>query len=344
MFPADETVIERIAASPPLGFGAATLGNLYRVIEDAETEATVAAAWAAGIRYFDTAPHYGFGLAEKRLGRALAALDPDGTAIVSTKIGRRLDPVAPGTDLSVARQAFVSPEPFESVFDYSYDSVMRGVEDSRRRLGRERIDILYAHDIGAVAHGERHAAVFRTFLDGGYRAMRALREAGVVGAIGIGVNETAVGLEMLAAGEIDVILLAGRYTLLDQTALDALLPGCAVRGVRVVIGGPFNSGILATGTAAAGAPMFDYAPAPPAIVERVRRMEAICARHDVALPAAALHFPLAHPAVAAVIPGMADPRQVAAAVAWMRRPIPSAFWQALRDEGLIRTDAPVPAA
>jgi len=326
----------------PLGFGAGALGNLYRAISDAEAEATAAAAWSAGIRYFDTAPHYGFGLSEKRLGRALAALDSACEAIVSTKVGRRLDPVAPGTDLTVARQAFVSPEPFESSFDYSYDAVMRSFEASRKRLGRERIDILYAHDIGAFAHGEHHLEVFRAFLDGGYRAMRDLRDAGAVGAIGIGVNETKVGEEMLAEGEIDLILLAGRYTLLDQAALDTLFPLCLDRGVRLVIGGPFNSGILATGVAAAGTPMFDYAPAPATIIDRVARIEAICARYEVPLPAAALQFPLAHSAVAAVIPGMADPGQVDAAVTWMAQPIPGAFWQALRDDGLIRPDAPVP--
>lgn len=325
-----------------LGFGAAAIGNLYRAIDDAEAAAVVGAAWASGIRYVDTAPHYGFGLSEKRLGAALAVLDPGGDAIVSTKVGRRLDPVAPGTDLAMPRQAFVSPEPFESVFDYSHDAVMRSFEASCRRLRRDRIDILYAHDIGAFAHGAAHPARFRQFLDGGYRAMRDLRDQGLVGAIGLGVNEVAVCEAMLAEGDIDIILLAGRYSLLDQSPLDRLLPLCVARGVRIVVGGPYNSGILATGVRQGVSALFDYAPAPPAIVERVARIEALCDAFGVRLPAAALQFPLAHPAVATVLPGAATVAQVEDAVALVAQPIPAAFWAALIEAGLLRADAPVP--
>ncbi|MCW4462797.1 aldo/keto reductase [Sphingomonas sp. BT-65] len=326
-----------------LAFGAASIGNLYRAVPDDQAREVVVRAWDAGIRYFDTAPHYGFGLSEKRLGAALAELDPAQTAIVSTKIGRRLDP-RPDADLSVARQAFVSPEPYESVFDYSYDAVMRSYEASLKRLRRDRIDILYAHDLGSFAHGDAHPRLFREFLDGGYRAMRELRDSGAVSAIGLGVNETAVCIEMLGAGEIDLIMLAGRYTLLEQDPLDDLLPLCAEHGVRLVIAGPYNSGILAKGVRHGGAiPNFNYEPAPTAIVERVEAIEDICARHGVQLAAAALQFPLAHPQVASVVPGMGSVRQVEDALALMARPIPAALWAELKDTGLIRRDAPVPA-
>ena len=325
-----------------LAFGAASIGNLYRAVPDDQAREVVARAWDAGVRYFDTAPHYGFGLSEKRLGAALAELDPAQTAIVSTKVGRRLDPV-PDADLSAVRQAFVSPEPYESVFDYSYDAVMRSYEGSLKRLQRDRIDILYAHDIGSFAHGDAHPALFRECLDGGYRAMRELRDSGAVGAIGLGVNETAVCVEMLAAGDIDLIMLAGRYTLLEQDPLDDLLPLCAARGARLVIAGPYNSGILAKGVRHAGAiPNFNYEPAPPAIVERVGAIEDICARHGVPLAAAALQFPLAHPQVASVVPGMGSVRQVDDALALMAQPIPAALWGDLKDADLIRRDAPVP--
>ena len=326
-----------------LAFGAASIGNLYRAVPDEQAREVVVRAWASGIRYFDTAPHYGFGLSEKRLGAALAGLDPAQTAIVSTKIGRRLDP-RPDADLSAVRQAFVSPEPYESVFDYSFDAVMRSYEGSLKRLQRDRIDILYAHDIGSFAHGDAHPALFREFLDGGYRAMRELRDSGAVGAIGLGVNETAVCVEMLGAGEIDLIMLAGRYTLLEQDPLDDLLPLCAQRGVRLVIAGPYNSGILAKGVRHGGTiPNFNYEPAPPAIVERVGAIEDICVRHGVPLAAAALQFPLAHPQVASVVPGMGSVRQVDDALALAAQPIPAVLWSELREAELIRRDAPVPA-
>ena len=325
-----------------LGFGAASIGNLYRAIPDDRARATMRRAWQAGIRYFDTAPHYGFGLSEQRLGAALAELDPDESAIVSTKVGRRLDP-RPDADLAAVRQAFVSPEPYESVFDYGYDAVMSSYEDSRRRLRRERIDILYAHDIGSFAHGADHPRRFAEFLDGGYRAMRALRDSGAVGAIGLGVNEIAVCEEMLAHGDLDLIMLAGRYTLLEQDPLDRLLPLCAERGVRLAIAGPFNSGILAKGVRDGGpVPNFNYAPAPPGIVAKVGAIEDVCARHRVPLAAAALQFPLAHPQVASVVPGMGSVEQVDDALALLRHPIPLAFWAELKQQGLIRADAPTP--
>lgn len=326
-----------------LAFGAASIGNLYRAMSDEQAHAVVERAWNAGIRYFDTAPHYGFGLSEKRLGAALALLDPGATAIVSTKIGRRLDP-RPDADLSAQRQGFVTPEPYESVFDYSYDAVMRSHQKSLERLRRDRIDILYAHDVGSFAHGADHPRRFAEFLDGGYRAMRELRDSGAVGAIGIGVNEVAVCEEMLAHGDLDMIMLAGRYTLLEQDPLDTLLPLCVQRGVRLVIAGPYNSGILAKGVRGDGpVPNFNYEPAPPSVVERVGAIEDICARYGVPLAAAALRFPLAHPQVACVVPGMGSTAQVDAAQALLGCAIPAALWADLKAAGLIRPDAPVPA-
>lgn len=325
-----------------LGFGAAAIGNLYRAMSDEDAAATVRSGWDSGLFYYDTAPHYGFGLSEKRLGNSLAEIDPDQSAIVSTKVGRRLDPVASGTDLSVARQAFVTPEPFESVFDYSYDAVMRSYEASCARLRRDRIHILYAHDLGRVTHGDDHPRRFAEFMEGGYRAMRELRDGGAVGAIGLGVNETQVCEEMMAVGEIDVVLLAGRYTLLEQEALETFLPLCERRGVKIVLGGPYNSGILARGVRGGGELHYNYEPAPPAIVARVGAIEDLCAAHDVPLAAAALQLPLAHPQVVSVIPGMSSPDQVAQAVALIDTPIPPALWRDLKDRGLIRADTPVP--
>ncbi|MGI9376133.1 MAG: aldo/keto reductase [Tsuneonella suprasediminis] len=319
-----------------LGFGAASIGNLFRPMADEDARAVVHRAWQAGIRYYDTAPHYGFGLSEKRLGAALAELDPEGTAILSTKVGRRLDP-RPDADLSSLRQAFVSPEPFESVFDYSYDAVMRSYEESLTRLKRARIDILYAHDIGAFAHGADHPRLFAEFMEGGYRAMRELRDAGDVSQIGIGVNEIAVCEEMIHAGEIDIIMLAGRYTLLEQEASDSLLPLCARKGVKLVVAGPYNSGILAKGVRGGGTPPnFNYEPAPPAIVERVGRIEDICEAHGVPLIAAAVQFPLMHPQVSTVVPGMASVRQVDAAIDLMAITIPDALWEDLANQGLLQ--------
>lgn len=327
-----------------LGFGSAAIGNLYRPIEDASAFATVQSALAEGILYIDTAPHYGFGLSEKRLGTALAELDPRRRVVVSTKVGRRLDP-RPNADLSQARQGFVSPEPFESVFDYSYDAVMRSYEDSRARLRRD-IDVLYVHDLGRRAHGDQHPKLFAEFMDGGYRALRQLRDGGAVRAIGLGVNEWEVCEEALADGDFDIMLLAGRYTLLEQSALDTFLPLCQRRKISIVVGGPYNSGILAHdgrgGARRKGPLMYEYQPAPPEVVDRVTAIEAVCERHDVPLAAAALQFPLAHPQVISVIPGMSNPDEVRGAKEWLTWPIPAACWAELRAQGLIRPDAPLP--
>lgn len=330
-----------LASLGALGFGSSSLGNLYRAIEDSAATETVRAAWDAGIRYFDTAPHYGFGLSEKRVGAALAQVDPDETAIVSTKVGRRLDPV-PGKDLTQLRQGFVSPEPVESVFDYSYDAIMRSYEASRERLRRDRIDILYAHDIGRFTHGHDHPALFKEFMSGGYKAMRELRDGGAVGAIGLGVNEYQVCEEVLADADLDVVLLAGRYTLLEQESLETFLPLAERRDVKIVLGGPYNSGILAKGVRGRSEVHYNYEPAPPAIVARVGAIEDVCNTHGVSMAAAALQFPLAHPQVVSVIPGMGSARHVRMSVELMAIDIPDTLWRDLKAQGLIRSDAPVP--
>lgn len=320
---------------PRLGFGAAALGNLYTVVSDETAQTAVGSALAAGLDYFDTAPHYGFGLSESRLGDLLPS-----SARVSTKVGRRLVPVDAPAD--AVRHGFAGAAPFEPVFDYSYDGVMASFEASLARLRRDRVDVLLAHDLGRVTHGDAHPAQLKTFLEGGYRAMVELREAGLAGAIGLGVNEWEVCLEAAAHADFDVFLLAGRYTLLEQSALDSFLPTCAAKGVSVIVGGPFNSGILVE-DAASGAPLhYNYEPAPKEVVERVTRLRTVCRDHGVTLPAAALRFPLAHPAVISVIPGLASAAQVNQALDWLDAPIPPAFWRDLRQAGLLHAEAPVP--
>ena len=310
-------------ALPRLGMGTAAIGNLYHVVDDDQAQAAIGAALAGGTRYFDTAPHYGFGLAEERLGRGLAGRTD---LILATKVGRTLQPIA---GAARERHGFVDARPFEPVFDYSGDAVLRSLDESLGRLRRDRVDILFAHDVGRATHGERHETVLRQFLDQGYPAMRRLRDEGAVDAIGIGVNEVAICLELLERIDLDVILLAGRYTLLDRSAADRLLPACAERGVKVVIGGPYNSGILARPVPAEGDARFDYHPASEDVLARARALQALCDRHGVSLPAAALQFPLRHPAVASVIPGMARAGEVADAFARIAAPIGAAFWDAV---------------
>lgn len=307
---------------PPLGMGTAPIANLYRAVDDAQASATLDAAWDAGIRYYDTAPHYGFGLAERRLGAMLARRDAEGRAVVSTKVGRLLVP----TEATGERHGFVDADPFEPVFDYGYDAVLRSFEGSCARLGRDRIDLLLAHDLGRLTHGDDHPRHFRAFLDGGYRAMRDLRDAGAIGAIGIGVNEVAICDELLDHVELDAILLAGRYTLLDRSA-ERLLERCADRGVRVVVGGPYNSGILARDLG--GALHFDYAAPSDAVIDKARRLAQVCEEAGVSLSAAALQFPLRHPAVASVIPGLVGAEQVADTIARLSAPLPDEMWPAL---------------
>jgi D-threo-aldose 1-dehydrogenase len=327
---------------PPLGLGAAGLGNLYSSMSDEAASDTVFAAFDAGLRYVDTAPFYGFGLSETRLGKALGAPAAPGGLVVSTKVGRILSTIA-GHQSARTADGFVEALPFEVRFDYSYDGVMRSFESSLARLGLERVDILLAHDLGPATHGEAHPETFQAFLKGGYRAMRSLRDQGAVSNIGIGVNEIEVCLETLEAVDLDVILLAGRYTLLEQGALDRLLPECLRRGTSVIVGGPYNSGVLVSDPDGTAPIYYNYAPAPATILNRVRRIGAICAAHRTPVGAAALQFPLGHPAVVSVVAGMARPSQVSEAVAFMNRPIPDALWAELKAEGLVHPKAPCPA-
>lgn len=330
--------IKTALAAAPFGFGASGLGNLYKAIDEEASRATLDAAWAEGVRYYDTAPFYGFGLAERRMGDGLRERHRD-DFILSTKVGRLLRPIAQASE----RHGFVSPMAFEPLFDYSYDGVMRSFEHSIQRLGLSRIDILYMHDIGAYTHGDANAALFATAMEGGYRALDALRSSGQVGAIGLGVNEVAVCEASFAHADFDLFMLAGRYSLLDQSPLDGFFDACLKRGTGIVAAGVFNSGILATGTRGSGTPHYDYQPASPEILDRTRRIEAICDAHNVPLPAAALQFAGAHPAVVTSVIGTAGPARMHDTGRLAAYPIPAAFWQDLRDQGIIRSDAPVPA-
>jgi D-threo-aldose 1-dehydrogenase len=319
--------------SAQLGLGTAGIGNLYTRVSEATARETVTAALAGGMTLFDTAPHYGFGLAERRLGEALDASAQGRAARISTKVGRLLRP----TTATGLRHGFMDADPFEPHFDYSADAIHASFASSLTRLRRSRVDVLLAHDLGAMTHGDAAPEAMRAFLGGGYRAMRDLRDSGAAGAIGVGVNEVAVCLELLAEVELDVILLAGRYTLLEQAALEDLLPLCAAKGVRLIIGGPFNSGILADGPA-----QYNYAPAPEPVLARASALRAACAAHGVALPSAALAFPAAHPAVMAVVAGLVGAEQVEQALAAWRQPPPAALWADLARQGLIAAQAPLP--
>jgi D-threo-aldose 1-dehydrogenase len=325
---------------PRLGFGGAPLGNLFEPLaEDAATE-LVRHAYMRGVRYFDTAPHYGNGLSEHRLGTALRDVPRDSYTL-STKVGRLLiaDPAAPRM-----QNGYADVLPFTQRWDYSYDATLRSIDDSLQRLGIARVDLVYIHDLARHAHGAEYMSRFRETMEGAVPALTRLKSEGVIAGFGLGVNEWEVCVEVLAHADLDVLLLAGRYTLADQTALPELLPRCASRNVRVVIGGPFNSGILASGAKPRDgrAPYFNYEPAPADIVARVAAIETVCAAHRVPLKAAALQFPLAHPAVACVAPGVRTIAEFDENLALTESPIPGAFWRDLRDEALISPESPLP--
>jgi D-threo-aldose 1-dehydrogenase len=322
-----------------LGFGGAGIGNLYRVLGDEDARAAVTESFTSGVRYFDTAPFYGFGLSESRIGAALGGAQP--LPVISTKVGRRLVPTGP-QDEKVGREGYFSPRPFAPVFDYGYDAIMRSHADSLERLGLPRVDVLLCHDIGRMTHGDAHEARIAEFLEGGYRAMRELRDTGAVQAIGLGVNEWEVCVELMERCELDCLLLAGRYTLLEQPALAKLLPLCVERRVSVICGGPFNSGILAAGSRAGSQAHYNYAAPPVAVLERVRRLEALCEEFAVPLQAAALQFPLAHPAVASVVAGCVTGAEARSCARMFSHPIPREFWLALREHALVTAAAPLP--
>jgi len=321
----------RLALSA-LGLGTAALAGLYAPVSARDAEETLAAAWAAGLRYFDTAPFYGYTRSERRVGAFLAERPRD-AFVLGTKVGRLMRPdpgVAPFDD------GWADPLPFRPVFDYGRDAILRSVDDSLQRLGLARIDMLLVHDIGRLTHGDRHDRHWQALTrGGGFRALEELRAEGRVAAIGLGVNESAVARDAMGEVHLDCTLLAGRHTLLEQGAL-GFLDECAKSGTAIIVGGPFNSGLLA------GQAKFDYADAPPSLLARAAALRAACAEFDVPLEAAALQFPLAHPAVAAVLCGMRSAAQVQCNVDWFERAIPAALWDALRERGLVDPQAPCP--
>jgi D-threo-aldose 1-dehydrogenase len=310
-----------------LGLGGGPLGGLYRDIPDADATATVQRALEGGLNFVDTAPLYGHGKSELRLGRALAGRPRD-SFVVATKVGRVLVPEDPAR---VESPWFDRPAAFRPVFDFSHDGVMRSFEESRKRLALEHIDVVHIHDPDDH-YGPAIAEAFP--------ALESLRRQGVIDAIGAGMNQAEMLARLARERDFDCFLLAGRYTLIDHTGLEELLPLCLARRISIIVGGPYNSGILATG-AQPGA-KFNYADAPPALLERVRRIEVVCGRHGVPLKAAALQFPLAHPAVVAVIPGARSAEEVDENFRLMSHPIPRDFWAELRAARLLPEEAPVP--
>jgi D-threo-aldose 1-dehydrogenase len=334
---ATRAIGRRGVAVSRLGAGTLPFGSFAQSDTDASIGAAFATLYGAGLRYFDTAPLYGLGVAEHRLGACLRSVDRR-SLVLSTKVGRLLQPVARGAAPGVCPGA----SPFEVAFDYSYDGALRSLEHSLQRLGTNAIDIVLIHDVNRRWQGDLVEQRYREAMEGAHRALCDLRAAGTIKAFGVGVNDCDILLRFAADGDFDCFMLAGRYTLLDHTALDALMPECERRGIAVLMAAPFNSGILATG-ARPGATFF-YADAEHEIVERTRRIEAVCATHQVAIAAAALQFPLAHPAVASVVTGMRSKDEVVANLAHCRATIPSEFWIELKKEGLLDRDAPVPGA
>ena len=322
-----------------LGFGTAPVGGLYRPVSGDEAHATMTRAWDAGVRYFDTAPLYGLGQSETRLNRALAGRSG---FIVSSKVGRLLRPSRAGEVRDGIGKWFDVPNRKE-IFDYSYDGVMRSVEFSLERTGLDRIDLIYAHDLDIFTHGSAEAMQARLdeFMASGYKALVALRDQGVIRGFGAGINEWQPAQWLVERGDFDIFLLAGRYTLLEQEALDSFLPLCLARSVGIVIGGPYNSGVLATG-ARPGA-FYNYNPATDWVLAKVAKIEAVCAAHKVRLVDAAFQFPLLHPAVVSIIPGGQGVAEVDANVRAASAVIPAALWADLKAQGLMRQDAPTGA-
>ena len=319
-----------------LGLGTVALGNLFKAVTEAVAEDTIAAAWESGIRYYDTAALYGHGLGELRLGRALRGKRRDDFTL-SSKVGRRLKPRRRD---SIDFGGWVDAAPFELVYDYSYDGTMRAFEDSLQRLALEHMDMCFIHDIDVFTRGAEQPEVFRQAMDGCYRALDKLRTEGALKAIGVGVNEWEVCHEALKQRDFDCFLLAGRYSLLEQEPLAQFLPFCVERNVSVVIGGGFNSGILATGPIEGS--RYNYGPAPAHIKERVKRIEAVCSEFGAPLQAAAMQFVTAHPAIGSLIVGARSRSQIEQDVKWFEQPLPRELWAKLKAERLVREDAIVP--
>ncbi|MBI1416418.1 MAG: aldo/keto reductase [Limimaricola sp.] len=320
-----------------LGLGTAPLGNLYRAVSDDDAQAVMERAWAGGVRHFDTAPLYGLGLAETRLNRFLRG-KPRADYVLSTKVGRLLGPTTPeGRD---GQDKWFDVPARTEVLDYTYDGILRSLEFSLERLGVDRVDILYVHsldafDLGSEARVEEKRA---DLMASGYKALISLREQGVIRAFGAGINDWRGAQWLAERGDFDIFLLAGRYTLLEQEALDTFLPLCTARGIGVIIGGPYNSGILATGPRPGA--FYNYDPAPPEILARVARIDAICRDHGVPLVGAALQFPLRHPAVVSVVPGGQGLAEMEGNLRAATATIPAALWADLKAAGLMHPDAP----
>ncbi|MGJ5816756.1 aldo/keto reductase [Paludibaculum fermentans] len=323
----------------PLGFGTAPLGNMFRNIPEGEAAATVDAAWQQGVRYFDTAPFYGAGLAEIRLGQAISRHRRD-EYVLSTKVGRIiLDEIETKRDFGEKTGLFEHGRPNRMIYDYSADGTRRSIEDSLRRLGVDRIDFVWVHDIAQDFHGDEWLACFETARKGAFRALTQMREEGVIRGWGLGVNriEPVELMLGLSGATPDGTLLAGRYTLLDHAhALQRLMPAATAKGVDIVAGGPYNSGVLA------GGQHYEYAPAPPGVMGKVGKIKALAERYGVPMKAAALQFSLAHPGVAAVIPGASKPGRIQEDQAALHAVIPDDFWMELRKQGLVAHDAPLP--
>ncbi|MFD9703430.1 aldo/keto reductase [Lentzea sp. NPDC059081] len=311
-----------------LGFGGAPIGNLYREISDAEAFGAVEAAWQSGVRYFDTAPHYGLGLSERRLGVALSGRPRD-EYVISTKVGRVLEPFdGEGLD----DEGFAVPRQFRRVRDYSADGVLRSLESSLERLGTDRVEIVYIHDPDEhwdEAFGEA------------YPALESLRSQGVVGAIGVGMNQWQMPERFVRETDIDVVMLAGRYTLLEQPSLPSFLPACVERGVSVVACGVFNSGLLSKPVVPTDA-KYNYEDAPPELVTRAREIAAVCSRHGVTLPEVAIQFALGHPAVVSVVIGSRTASQMTSNAASFSASIPASLWEELKSLGLLGSEVPTP--
>ncbi len=313
-----------------LGIGGAPLGGNFTDVSTNDALGVVSTGFDAGLNFVDTAPFYGFGRSERAVGDAIRGRD----YILSTKVGRLLEP---GAHPNPMDEGMIDPLPFHPVYDYTYDGVMRSFEASRHRLGLERIDILLAHDIGEMQHGAKlNVRHFADLESGGYRAMDELRASGQVGAIGLGVNENAVCMAALQIGDWDTFLLAGRYTLLEQTPLDDLIPACQARATSLIVGGPFNSGVLF------GREMWNYATAPESVLQKVARIAGVCADNGVDMPVAALQFPLAHPVVSSIVPGARTAAEFQGILDWAAQSTPRQLWQDLKSAGLMHHDAPLP--
>jgi D-threo-aldose 1-dehydrogenase len=325
----------------PSGYGSSGLGELFVKVSDGQAQATLEGAWNAGVRYFDTAPYYGHGLAEHRVGRFLRGV-PREEFVVSTKVGRLLRaPRNPGNPI---REPWCGGLPFEHDFDYGYAGVRRSLEDSLQRLGLERVDLLLIHDLDLLHHGDDAGVTARLdeLGEGGWSALLELKAEGLIRAIGAGVNLAPMMPRLLERFELDFFLVALPYTLLDQDVLDLEFPLCVERGIGVVVGAVYASGILATG-AVPGA-TYAYEPATPDVMARVAAIERVARRHGISLRAAALQFPLAHSAVASVIPGAITPQEAQQNAEALREALPAGFWEELKADGLLRSDAPVPTS